>query len=115
MSKGNEYTRRRDYVANLNGALSAVPDFEGIVYVHTSTDKEYVKIWNTLGWVIYLDISQMDLYEVFTTIAQAVIGQVPKNALGYNENKLKEDREIMRSLVPLVRQELARQVEAVKE
>lgn len=103
MSKGNEYTNRRDYVASLNQALSAVPDFERIVYVHTNMDKEYIKIWNTLGWVVYLDISQQSLYDIFNDVALAVRGQKPKMVL--------EDIEIIRGIVPLIRQEARRQIE----
>ena len=102
MGKGNDYTNRRDYVAGLNQALAAVPDFERIVYVHTNLDKEYVKMWNTIGWVVYLDVSQKSLYDIFNAIALSVRGQKPDMAL--------EDIEIIRSIVPLVRQETRRQL-----
>lgn len=102
MNKGNEYTRRRDYVAGLNHALSVVPDFERIVYVHTSLDKEYIKIWNTIGWVVYLDVSQKSMYDIFNTVALSVRGQEPDNVL--------TDIEEIRSIVPLIRQEERRQL-----
>lgn len=102
MSKGNEYTIRRDYVAGLNQALAVVPDFERIVYVHTSLDKEYIKIWNTIGWVVYLDVSQKSMYDIFNAVALSVRGQEPDNVL--------TDIEEIRSIVPLIRQEERRQL-----
>ena len=102
MGKGNDYTNRRDYIAALNQALSAVPDFERIVYVHTNLDKEYVKLWNTIGWVIYLDVSQKTLYEIFNAIALSVRGQKPDLAIEYID--------VIRSIVPLVKQETRRQI-----
>lgn len=101
-NKGSEYTARRDYVAGLNLALSAVPDFERIVYVHTNLDKEYVKIWNTIGWVVYLDVSQKSLYDIFNSVALSVRGQEPDNIL--------TDIDTIRSIVPLIRQEVRRQL-----
>ena len=102
MGKGNDYTNRRDYVAGLNQALSAIPDFERIVYVHTNLDKEYIKIWNTIGWVVYLDVSQKSLYDIFNAVALSVRGQKPDMAL--------EDIDIIRNIVPLIRQETRRQI-----
>lgn len=102
MNKGNAYTRRRDYVTGLNQALSVVPDFERIVYVHTSLDKEYIKIWNTIGWVVYLDVSQKSMYDIFNDVALSVRGQEPDNVL--------TDIDEIRSIVPLVRQEERRQL-----
>lgn len=101
-NKGTAYTARRDYVAGLNQALSAVPDFERIVYVHTNLDKEYIKIWNTIGWVVYLDVSQTSLYDIFNSVALSVRGQEPNNIL--------KDLETIRGIVPLVRQEERRQI-----
>ena len=102
MGKGNEYINRRNYIAGLNQALSIVPDFERIVYVNTNMDKEYVKIWNTIGWVVYLDVSQKSLYDIFNAIALSVRGQKPDMAL--------EDIDAIRSIVPLIKQETRRQI-----
>lgn len=101
MSKGNEYVKRREYVTNLNLALSAFPDHEGIAYVNLTTGKEYVKIWDRIGGAVYLDVTQMDLMDVFHSVATCMRAQEPKNIL--------TDITVMRSLVPLFKQEVERQ------
>ena len=98
MTKGNEYTRKRNYTYNLNSVLSVLPDFDGIAYVHDSIGKEYIKIWDTIGGAAYFDVTQMEMAGIFHTVALAMRGLKPKNQV--------EDIDILRSLVPLFKKEV---------
>lgn len=98
---GVDYKNRRDYVAILNYALRAFPDHEGIAYVNTEEGKEYVKIWDQIGGAVYLEVTGLKLYEIFDSVALCMRSQEPPTMVN--------DIQIMRSLVHLFRQEVARQ------
>lgn len=98
---GMDYKNRRDYVANLNYALRVFPMHEGIAYVNTEDNREYVKIWDQIGGAVYLDVTGLTMYEIFDSVALCMRNQEPPTMMN--------DVQVMHSLVHLFRQEVARQ------
>ena len=75
MNKGQEYIARKTYVEKVLGAaLKPMKDFAYIKYARTGlTEGEYVRISDTLGRAITLDITGMPLALVLNEIASIIL------------------------------------------
>ena len=75
MNKGQAITARKYFIEKVIGqALKVKTDFAFIKYAHTAiTDSEYVRVADTLGRAITLDITALTLEEVLDDSARLVL------------------------------------------
>ena len=85
------YENKRQYVVStLKETLSVMPDFGGIQYVHESqTDQEFIKIYDIIGGVIFLNVTGMSLEAILSDIAYIILHKRPSSIVMDTEEKRK--------------------------
>lgn len=75
MNKGQIFTARKYYVEKVLGeAIKVKQDFASIRYGHKGvTDGEFIRIADTLGRAITLDITALTLEEILEAVARVVL------------------------------------------
>lgn len=92
---------KRKYVESLNEMLAPMQDFDSIKYANDAiTSGEYVKIADTLGGYVYLDVTAMDLEGILKDVARVILS----DELGSEYPKsLIHDKQKLREIAPLFR------------
>ena len=76
------------YVEFLRETLKPMRDFGGIEYVCESyKGGEYIKVWDILGEVLFLDVTGYRLDNILRDVAMIVLGVVPKSVVTNIESK----------------------------
>lgn len=91
------FDRRRTYVEDLNMMLEPLHGFDRIEYARAfMQDKEYVKISDIIGNVLFLDISGLTLSEILKEVAKSILideikdpNIIPDSLVFEREDKLK--------------------------
>ena len=82
MSRTNYYEQKKQYITLLNLAMKPLTDFGGIEYAHAyGTEQEYLKIHDSVGGSIFLDVTAHDTEEILLEVIAACVGQVPKSII----------------------------------
>lgn len=96
MSKGQNFSEKKDYIGTLRTALKPFQDFEDIRYARSYvTEEEFVKISDQLGNAAFLDVTGMTKAELLKEVARVILldeiqGQfAPKSVVTDIERKRK--------------------------
>ena len=92
----NRFNQRKNYIEGLNVTLAPIRGFDTIEYVRSyMADKEYVRMSDIVGGVMFFDISELSLAQVLKDIAKSLlIGDIedpeiiPKSLVSDYEQKL---------------------------
>ena len=72
--RGAYFARRRDYVEGLATALQSLQDFDQILYARTyTTEEEFVKLADTIGGCVFLDVTAVKEDEILKDIARIIL------------------------------------------
>jgi len=73
-TKGAYYSARKEYVESMAPVLSALRDFGTLEYARTyTTEEEFVKIADTIGGCVFLDVTAVSEDEILKDIARIVL------------------------------------------
>lgn len=79
---------KKDYIKVLRLALSVIEDFGGIDYVAKEyTGAEYIKVWDIIGGVQFLDVTGYRLDGVLHDVAMLLLGKKPDSLITQVEIK----------------------------
>ena len=73
-SKGAYYSARKEYVESMAPTLSALRDFGTLEYARTyTTEEEFIKLADTIGGCVFLDVTAVKEDEILKDIARIVL------------------------------------------
>lgn len=82
------YKERIDFIKKMAEVLSVTTDFGGIQYARESaSEREYVKIFNTIGDAYFLNITSRSLEEVLYETMAVLMGHKPLTLVQEIEDK----------------------------
>lgn len=95
----NVYVEKSNYVESLNKTLSVLQDFESISYAWDAlTGSEYVKISDTLGGYVCLDVTGGNVATILENVVKTLLLGDTRPPMG-----IVHDRERLRKIAPLFR------------
>lgn len=95
-------TEKKKYVEDLNIMLKPMKDFEAIRYaMKPVTSQEYIKISDTLGGYVYLDVTGETLSDILKDVCRVVLN-AELNVMHFPK-RLIHDRDQLREIAPLFR------------
>lgn len=78
----NSYEMKTQYVKRINEVFQPLTDFGGIGYAHVyNTGAEYLKIKDSVGNSVFLDVTGHDLEQMLLEIITVAIGRFPPNVI----------------------------------
>lgn len=78
MSKADYYVQKKEFIKTLNDAFAPLTDFGGVSYAHLyGTEAEYLKIDNTVGNSVFLDVTASDRERILIDVMSVVVGNEP--------------------------------------
>ena len=81
---------KKEYIRKLRETMSPMQDFGGITYAgENRTGAEYIKVWDTIGGAVFLDVTGYSLEDVLKEMARIVLRQTPKSIVTNIEQKRK--------------------------
>jgi len=82
------YKERIEFVRKMADVLSVTTDFGGVQYARESaSEREYIKVFNTLGNAYYLNITSRSLEEVLYETLSVIMGHKPQSLVQDIEDK----------------------------
>lgn len=73
-TKGEYFTARKKYIESLGLGLAAMRDFGAIEYARTATtDEEVVKISDTIGGCVFMDVTALPADEILKDVARIIL------------------------------------------
>ena len=84
----NYYKERVEFVRKMADVLSVTTDFGGVQYARESaTEREYIKVFNTLGNAEFLDITSQELETVLYETLSVIMGHQPHSLVKEIEDR----------------------------
>lgn len=78
----NLYETKKQYVRRINETFQPLTDFGGIGYAHVyATGAEYLKIKDSIGNSVFLDVTGHDLEHILLEVMAVAIGKYPPSII----------------------------------
>jgi len=102
-TRGTNFADREKYVNGLTLALNPLRDFDSIKYGHFySTDEEYIKISDTIGSSLFLNVTALTKAQILKEVAKVVLQGEIKGPEIVPETLITDKNEL-RKIAPLFR------------